>query len=138
VTNPSANLVQKVDPRSNRVVRTTLVAGSPRFLAVGEGGVWTLSQLDGSITRLNPASGAVQARIQAGIKGEGGDITTGGGWVWARGAGRLLTRIDPRMNQIAARYKPPFGDGLVITGFGAVWLSVVDDFTLWRLPMRKR
>jgi virginiamycin B lyase len=138
VTNPTANLVQKVDPRRNKVVRTIRVAGSPRFLAVGEGGVWTLNQLDGSITHIDPASGAVQATIQAAIKGEGGDMTTGGGWVWARGARHLLTRIDPRTNKISARYGPRFGDGSVITGFGAVWLSVVDDFTLWRLPMPRR
>jgi virginiamycin B lyase len=137
VTNPTANLVQKVDPRGNSVVRTTRVAGSPRFLAVGEGGVWTLGQLDGSITRLDPATGSVRARIDAGIKGEGGDMTTGGGWVWARGARRLLTRIDPRRNRVAGRYGPALGDGSVITGFGAVWLSVVDDYTIWRVPMPK-
>jgi virginiamycin B lyase len=138
VTNPMANLVQKVDPRTNKVVRTTPVAGSPRFLAVGENGVWTLNQLDGSITRLDPVTAGVKARIQGGIKGTGGDMTTGGGWVWARGAQRLLTRIDPRTNRIVERYGPALGDGSVIVGFGAVWISVVDANTLWRLPFRKR
>jgi virginiamycin B lyase len=138
VTNPTANVVQKVDPRSKKVVRTTSVPGSPRFLAAGEGGVWTLGQLDGSITRLDPATGGVKARIRAGIKGDGGDMTTGGGWVWARGARRLLTRIDPHTNRIAVRYGPSLGDGSVTTGFGAVWLSVVDADTLWRLPLPRR
>jgi virginiamycin B lyase len=138
VTNPMANLVQKIDPRSNKVVRTTPVAGSPRFLAVGENGVWTLNQLAGSITRLDPVTGGVKATIQAGIRGSGGDMTTGGGWVWARGAQRLLTRIDPGTNRIVERYGPTLGDGSVIVGFGAVWISVVDADKLWRLPFRKR
>jgi virginiamycin B lyase len=138
VTNPTANLVQKVDPRSNRVVQTTAVAGSPRFLAVGENGVWTLGQVDGSVTRLDPATGRVAARIRAGIKGAGGDMTTGGGWVWARGAHRLLARIDPRTDRIVERYGPALGDGSLIVGYGAVWISVVDASTIWRLPFKKR
>jgi len=36
------------------------------------------------------------------------------------------------------RYGPAFGDGSVIVGYGAVWISVVDAATLWRLPLRKR
>jgi hypothetical protein len=112
VTNPTANLVQKIDPRRNKVVRTIRVAGSPRFLAVGEGGVWTLNQLDGSITRIDPASGAVRATIQAAIKGAGGDITTGGGWVWARGArpwvhklSRVPNPVDLRGDRISAPHR---------------------------------
>jgi virginiamycin B lyase len=138
VTNPTANLVQKVDPRSNRVVQTTAVAGSPRFLAVGENGVWTLGQVDGSVTRLDPVTGRVAARIRAGIKGAGGDMTTGGGWVWARGARRLLARIDPHTDRIVERYGPALGDGSVTVGYGAVWISVFDASTLWRLPLKKR
>jgi virginiamycin B lyase len=138
VTNPTANLVQKVDPGAKKVVRTTAVAGAPRFLAVGENGVWTLSELNGFVTRLDPATGAVKARIRAGIRGTGGDMTTGAGSVWARGSRRLLTRVDPRTNRVAERYGPALGEGSVIVRFGAVWISVPRAATLWRLPLRKR
>jgi len=65
-------------------------------------------------------------------------MTTGGGWVWARGARSLLARIDPHTNRIVERYGPALGDGSVIVGYGAVWISVVDASTLWRLPLQKR
>ena len=137
VTNPQESLVQKIDPATNRVVATTPVGPPPRFLAVGEGGVWTLNQQDGSVTRLDPATGEVAATIPADVVGEGGDITTGGGSVWARGSGYLLTRIDPETNEVASRYGPSSGSGGVIVAPGAVWLSAHDVGTVWRLPIEE-
>lgn len=129
--------MQKIDPRTDRVVATTKVGPGPRFLDVGQGGVWTLNQRDGSVTRLDPTSGKVVANIKAGILGEGGDMTAGGGWIWARGTNRLLTRIDPRKNQVAATYGPASGSGGAIVGYGAVWISAHDVRTVWRLPLPK-
>ena len=137
VVNPAANVVQKVSPRLNRVIRTTTVGPGPRFFAVGEGGVWTLNQGDGSVTRLDPTTGARRATIQAQVAGEGGDMTSGGGWVWARGYGYLLTRIEPKTNRVVERYGPSSGSGAAIVGFGAVWISAHDIRTVWRLPLTK-
>ncbi len=137
VTNPARDIVQKIDPRRNRVVATTRVGPEPRFFPLGEGGVWTLDQGDGSVTRLDPATAAVTATIPAQVTGEGGDMTTGGGWVWARGRGYLLTRIDPRSNRVVERYGPSSGSGAVVVGFGAVWISAHDVRTVWRLPLDK-
>lgn len=113
------------------------VRGEPRFFAVGEGGVWTLSQEDGVVTRIDPKTGTVKARIRAGVVGEGGDMTTGGGWVWARGSGYLLTRIDPKTNRVVERYGPSLGSGGVIVGYGAVWITAHDDGSVFRLPLSK-
>jgi virginiamycin B lyase len=137
VTNPTTNIVQKIEPRTNRVVATTNVAGSPRFFDVGEGGVWTLSQMDGAVTRLAPSTARMAASIKAEVAGGGGDLTVGGGWVWARGSSVLLVRIDPRTNRVVERYGPPSGSGAAIVGFGAVWISAHDVNTVWRLPLPK-
>lgn len=137
VTNPENSTVTKVDPSSNAVVAKTPVTGGPRFFAVGQGGVWTLNQTDGSVTRIDPATGAVRARIRARVVGEGGDMTTGAGWVWARGSGYLLSRIDPKTNRVVERYGPSLGSGAVIVGYGAVWISAHDDGSIFRLPLSK-
>jgi virginiamycin B lyase len=97
--------------------------------------VWTLNQADGSVTRLNPATGEVGATIPADVVGEGGDITTGAGFVWVRGSGYLLTRIDPETNSVVGRYGPSSGSGAVIVAPGAVWISAHDVGTVWRLPV---
>ena len=135
VTNPAKSLVQKIDPASNGVVATTPVGPEPRFLAAGEGGVWTLNQEDGSVTRIDPATGEVAATIPAQVSGEGGDITTGGGSVWVRGSGYLLTRLDPETNTVVGRYGPSSGSGAVIVAPGAVWISAHDVGTVWRIPL---
>lgn len=135
VTNPAFGLIQKINVASNRVVTTTKVGRTPRFFAIGEGGVWTLDQDDGSVTRVDPATGAVLATIPAGVAGSGGDMTAGGGWVWARGTDILLTQIDPRTNTVIRRYGPPSGSGAAVVGFGAVWVSAHDISTVWRLPL---
>jgi virginiamycin B lyase len=135
VTNPAQSVVQRIDVRLNRVADTTEVGPGARFFAVGEDGVWTLNQGDGSVTRLDPGTGTVAATVPADVQGEGGDLTTGGGWVWARGFGNLLTRIDPQTNSVVERYGPSSGSGAVIVGFGAVWISAHDVGTVWRLPL---
>jgi virginiamycin B lyase len=137
VTNPRTSVVQKIDPRRKRVVATTPVGPEPRFLTAGESGVWTLNQGDGSVTRLDPETGKVAATIPAEVVGPGGDITTGGGSVWVRGSGYLLTRIDPETNTLVERYGPASGSGAVIVGFGAVWISAHDVETVWRLPLAR-
>jgi DNA-binding beta-propeller fold protein YncE len=137
VTNPENGTVTKVDPSSNAVVAKTSVTGAPRFFAVGQGGVWTLNQADGSVTRIDPSTGAARTRIRAGVIGEGGDMTTGAGWVWARGSGYLLSRIDPKSNRVVERYGPSLGSGAVIVGYSAVWISAHDDGSIFRLPLSK-
>jgi virginiamycin B lyase len=135
VTNPSRDVVQKVDPAKNRVVKTIRVGRTPRFFAVAEGAVWTLNQADGTLTRIDAVSGAVVATIDAGVAGSGGDLTAGGGWIWARGSDTLLAQIDPRTNAVVRRYGPPSGSGAAIVAFGAVWISAHDVSTVWRLPL---
>ena len=48
--------VQRIDPASNAVVATRTVGPAPRFLAAGDGGVWTLNQGDGTVSRIEPST----------------------------------------------------------------------------------
>jgi virginiamycin B lyase len=134
VTNPVEDVVQQIDPDTRRVSRTVKTGRGPRFLDVGEGAAWTLDQVDGTVTRIDADTGKT-VRIAAGVRGEGGDLTVGAGFVWARGSDRLLTRIDPKRRKVVARYGPSSGSGAVIVGGGAVWISAHDVNTVWRLPL---
>jgi virginiamycin B lyase len=134
VTNPVEDVVQLIDPDTREVTRTIGTGRGPRFFDVGEGAAWTLDQVDGTVTRIDADTGRT-ARIAAGVRGEGGDLTVGGGSVWARGSDRLLTRIDPERRRVVARYGPSSGSGAVIVGAGAVWISAHDVNTVWRLPL---
>jgi virginiamycin B lyase len=52
-------------------------------MTVGEGSIWVLNQGDGTVARVDPSTGKRTAVIATGIPGEGGEITTGLGAVWA-------------------------------------------------------
>ena len=134
VTNPVEDVVQRIDPQARQVIRTINTGRGPRFFDVGKGAAWTLDQVDGTVTRIDADTNRT-VRIAARVRGEGGDLTVGGGFVWARGTDKLLTRIDPKRRKVVARYGPPSGSGAVIVGGGAVWISAHDINTVWRLPL---
>ena len=130
--------VQRIDPRTNNVIATILVGRLPRFLAVGEGGVWTLNQSDGSVTRIDPMTNQVVATIACEVPGTGGDIAAGEGFVWVRAKNELLLKIDPASNRVIEKFGPPAGSGAVRAGYGAVWLTAHDIFTLWKLDVKRK
>jgi virginiamycin B lyase len=134
LTNPDLNLVEKIDPRAQRVVTKIKVGPRPRFFAVGEGAVWALNQGDGSVTRIDLKTSRTTS-IATEFVGDGGDMTAGGGWVWLRGSGPLLARLDPGTNKVVEIYGPESGSGAAIVGYGAVWISAHDIDTVWRLPL---
>ena len=134
VTNPVEDVVQRIDPDTRKVIRTIKTGRGPRFFDVGEGAAWTLDQVDGTVTRIDADTGRT-VRIAAKVRGDGGDLTVGGGFVWARGSDKLLTRIDPMRRKVVARYGPSSGSGAVIVGRGAVWISAHDVNAVWRLPL---
>jgi len=131
ITCTKQNTVVRVDGKTNAVLSTIPVGPAPRFLTVGEGAIWTLNQGDGSITRISP-DGKVEATIEVGIPGEGGDISAGEGSVWATLMGVPLSRIDPRTNQVVQQFVGDGGDA-IRAGHGIVWLSNYKTGIEWRL-----
>jgi streptogramin lyase len=99
----------------------TTVAGG---VAAGEGGVW-LGGRDGTVVRLEEASGKVVATLRVG--GDNQALATGAGGVWvADSAARTLTRVDPRRNRatgVLALDSPPTA---VTVAAGSVWVTTED------------
>lgn len=125
--------VQRIDPETNQVKATIPAGPIPRFLAAGEGGVWTLNWGDGSVTRIDPNTNRKVLNIPLGMEGGGGDIATGGGRVWVRGTKVLLASIDPKTNKVSDIYGPPAGSGAVRVAEDLVWVTAHDTNTVWGL-----
>jgi virginiamycin B lyase len=125
--------IQRIDPKKNAVVATIPVRSQPRFLALGEGAVWVLNQTDGTVSRIDPETNKVVATIEAGVRGQGGDIAAGEGAVWVRGSNVLLAVIDPMTNKVVKRFGPSMGSGAVRAGKGKVWVSAHDVKKVWAL-----
>jgi YVTN family beta-propeller protein len=125
--------VQRIDPATNRVTATIRTGPDPRFLAAGEGAVWTFNWADGSVTRIDPRTNT-SVDLPLGVTGGGGDIATGAGRVWVRGVQTLLLTIDPATNEIDRVYGPPEGSGAVRVAEDLVWVTAHDTKTVWVLP----
>jgi DNA-binding beta-propeller fold protein YncE len=103
-------------------VSDPIAIGSPPLrLDAGPKAVWVTSERDGTLTRLDPASGEVLAtrHIGKGVSGVG----VGSKWVWMTNPKRgVLLRLEPRGNrerEIDLRGEP----GPVALGGNRVWLA---------------
>jgi hypothetical protein len=123
-----------VDATTGAILTSIGVGPNPRFLTAGAGSIWTLNQGDGSITRVSAKTRTVEATIQAGIPGHGGEIAFGAGSVWTTVMEIPLTRIDSESNQIVRQWVGKGGDS-VRFGFDSIWLTDLKRGLLWRIPI---
>ena len=126
----------RLDPRTAKVVATIHVGEEPRFFAVGEGAVWVQDNRAGTVVRVDPSTNAVTATVKVDDGPiEGGDLAIGGGYVWARVSGWLVTKVDPATNVVVARYGPRAGSGSVAADERTLWVSAHDADLVYRLPL---
>ena len=135
ISDPSASVIRRFDPETEKLTADIAVGRQPQFLAVGEGSVWTMDQLGASVSRIDPATDAVSATIKLGETVQGGDIAVGGGFVWLHSSNTLLFKIDPATNEVVARYGPSSGSRGVAADDSAAWITAHDTTTIWRLPL---
>ena len=137
VISSGEGVVYRVDPGKGRVIARIPVAPMPRFTTVGAGSVWVLSQSDGSVARIDPLTNKVAAVVAAHVPGAGGEICSGGGFIWVTMSGTPVTRIDPRRNKVIDQYvNYPKADAIRF-GFGSVWVSDHGKGELWRIDASK-
>ena len=107
-------------------VKSIPVSGAPINVVFAQDAVWATSS-DGSVSRIDPATNKVSARIAVGA-GQLGGVAFGDGSIWvANFDGGELDRIDPAANAVVARIA--VGDqpvGPTVAGDGTVWLSNFD------------
>ena len=132
-SDPSRNVVVRVDGDTGRIVRRFRVAGGPTRLAADDRFVWVISPGNRTVTRVDATTGEPVAKIALPITPNrillGDDAVWVTGERWSNGHGRarggLVLRIDARTNRIVARI--PLGDvaadGIVFSR-GLLWVAV--------------
>jgi virginiamycin B lyase len=128
------NTLYAIDPATNRVTRRVRVAavasGGEGTIAAGEGGVWLATSSD-EISRIDPRTGSVVAKIAAPRDSYG--IATGFGAVWATGSEGVVSRIDPSTNAVVERIHVAPLPRFIAVGEGAVWVLSEGDGTVSRI-----
>jgi streptogramin lyase len=116
----------KVDPKSNTIAATVAIESGARFLTSGENSIWVLNYLNGTVRRVDAQTGDVRAAITTMATGGGGDIATGGGFVWVTTPRVPVIKIDPKTNTVAGSFRAPAGKRMgdaIRYGAGSVWVS---------------
>jgi hypothetical protein len=135
VTSGEHDLLTAVDATGGEVVARIRVGSKPRFLAAGDGIIWTLNQGDGTVSKVDAQAKHLIESVQSAIPGGGGDIAYGAGSAWATIVGVPLTRIDSASNAI--RHWGGRGGDAVRFGAGSIWLTDYHDGLLWRIPVKE-
>lgn len=135
-TDPGRGELLRLDPDSGDTLATIEVGSGARFFDVGEGAVWVQNNDEGTVSRVDPATDQVVATIAVDEGAiNGGDLTVGGGFVWARVSRSLVTQIDPDTNLVVARIGQRQGSGSVAADDTALWISAHDDNVVYRVPL---
>ena len=139
---PVLSSVSRVDPDTFSVLGTSKLQGKGEgavqgdSLVVGKGAVWAINP-DRTISRLDPQSGKVVARIPTSVD----EIATGpDGVLWGltRPPRAGLVRVSPSSNAVTATIRIG-SEGLtdIAVGAGAVWVSDGAGF-VWRIDPGRR
>jgi YVTN family beta-propeller protein len=117
--------VSRIDPGTNRIVRTARTGRFPVSMAFTRGAVWIANSQDDTVSRLDPRSGRRTATIQVGDQPTGLAVAAGSLWV-ANGLDDTVTRIDVRTARVDTVIRvgpPPSGIRTVAAAGGAVWVT---------------
>jgi multiple sugar transport system substrate-binding protein len=128
--------LRRIDPRTNTIAATlptdfvTLPAPDREQgddIVAGEGAIWFLSVQDGSVSRIDPASGRIVDRVGIGRVPTG--LVLGGGALWAAsGREGTVTRIDPRTLDTES-IRVGSAATSIAAGAGAIWVAVAGPGT---------
>ncbi len=132
VPEPKEDLVVRLNIRTGRVEARIPVSGNPQRVAVGEGGVWVVTTgVHSGVWRIDPENDETVAVIPVPPKAR--RLATGAGYVWvtsgrddrenARRRG-VLSKIDPRTNEIVSSVQLGFRPDGVAVENGLVWVAI--------------
>ena len=125
--------VERRDPRTGRRQDVFTTAAGSSFLTYAYGAAWVLSQLDGSVSRVDAASGQVSVIPASDGPVNGGDIAASDGYVWVR-TWDGVTVVEPRVGAAAARVATEGGSGSVAAADGWIWITDHDHSAVHRVP----
>ena len=94
-----------------------------------------MNQGDGTLSRVNIGTKKLEATIELGTPGLGGDIAFGSNSVWTTVFDLPLTQVDSHSNAVLHQWVGSGGDSLRV-GFDSIWLTDYHGGTISRLQMQ--
>jgi YVTN family beta-propeller protein len=130
-----ANALGAIDPEAAGIASQVALASAPSAITAGEGFLWVASEEEGTVSRYEPASEAVQKLTLGG--GPGG-LAYGAGSLWVtKSEERALVQINPRTFAVVQTITVGNGPGPLAVGKDAVWVVNAIDGTVSRIDLAR-
>lgn len=127
--------IVQLDPVTGGRRAFTKILGICLAFGVGYESLWAGACDEPAIWRIEPATGAVLARIPLPVDGieEEGSVAAGEQGVWLISTAHALVKIDPATNEVAGTWPLPVGAAAVRAGLGSLWVTVSDTNELLKI-----
>ena len=126
----------RIDPATGTVTGEGVEVGArPDGIAVGPGAVWVANSQDGTVTRIDPATGQPRGPVTVG-SGPAGIAITPYSRVGRQRAGSHRSRLDPATGRVTDTIGVGDGPSAIAATRKAVWVSDEFDATLDRIDPR--
>ena len=124
MTDSNDNTLRRIVAAGDGAVTDTIPLGDgPTAIAAHQDAIWVVNSREDTVTRIDPATRAVQARIPVGKRPSGIAVSAGAVWV-ANSLSGTVSRIDPRTNRVAKPIEVGGMPRAVAFAGGRVWVSV--------------
>ncbi len=129
------NAIGVIDAEAAGITSQVPLASAPSAITAGEGFLWVASEDEGTVSRYEPASGAVQTLTLGG--GPGG-LAYGAGSLWVtKSEERALVQINAETSAVVQTITVGNGPGALAVGKDAVWVVNAIDGTLSRIDLAR-
>jgi streptogramin lyase len=134
-----APMLAKVDLESNKLLEILKIgpAAAEGGVTVSPDSVWLVVDKNGSLARIDPATGAVRQTIRIPAGSYNPFYSDGQVWV-TRADGSEITAVDAVTGTVSATARTGPGPRFLTAGAGAVWTLDQGDGTLTRVDMRTK
>lgn len=122
--------VRKFRQTSDKPIVSVVTPEPCAVPVVAFGDLWTADCKKRALYRVDRETGAIKAVIRTGLSDPEGEliVTSGAGSIWiTTDASGVLSRIDPRNNEIVAKIKVAPKSYSAVYGFDAVWVSTASE-----------
>jgi peptide/nickel transport system substrate-binding protein len=111
-----------IDARTDQVTQQVAIGGSPSGVAIGDGSVWVANTSDSTVSRFQPATGAVTT-FNVGKAPVG--VAYGAGAAWAANSlSGTVARIEPRSGSVQEIHVGAAPTEIAVSG-GRAWTTVL-------------
>lgn len=134
ISNEAVPAVQRLDPKTNKIVAEVKMKEPCGAMAIGFDSLWIADCKDKTIVRIDPQTNRIIATIPVSVADSETSIAAGADGVWVLSDKRgVLSRINPKTDKVIANIKVRPNSFCAMFGYGAVWITNTENNSVQRI-----